>query len=311
MSKGRTRAPESFGYLVKFCKYMRDAIDACSYTEVAVASYVILKFASLGIAEPVQTLLSYFNGMLRALENAASTNSTTVPMLQVLCRWSLYPLQGGYWWHFLPNSSLPNEEYLCMESVHTSLDELARLSVMTLKDINPKSVGERLTILEIYFRFSLDYYLALRKRCNVLYNKRRWLHLVSSLLHIAEEVSSLVPLLERCSGLLQTANELPAWPWEWNSVPDTTLLFLAYDLRTKRRCLFYGLAAFIRDGILAGIENRAPNRCYGHALARICAVSLHSCPLPSQVSALPFLFWAGIALSDNTNCLGSCLSGLH
>jgi len=272
---------------------------------------VILKFASLGVVQPVQTLLSYFNGMLRALENAAATNSNTVPILQVLCRWSLYPLQGGYWWHFMPNSSLPNEEYLCMELVHTSLDELARLSVMPLKDFNPKSVCERLTILETYFRFSVDYYLALQKRRMVLQNERRRHHLVSSLLLIAEEVSDLVPLLERCRGLLQTANELSAWPWEWNSVPETTVPFHSYDLLTKRRCLLYGLTALIRDGILASVENRAPNRCFAHALARICAVSLTSCALPSQVSALPFLFWAGIALSDKTNCLGSNPSGLY
>jgi len=301
--------PDTFPYLAKFYKYMQQAINVSSFSEVVVASYAILCYVSLGSnPEPLKTLLAFFNGMIQGQANITSSDQCILTMMQDLQRWSLLPLQGGYWLQASPTSGVSDEEYSSLWELHKSLQRVERLPRFVDHNFTAKSISERLTTLDVYLRFYLDHYLALRQRQNFAgeINQRRQC-IVDALQQIVVEITYQVPRLAEPRKLLDLTAEFQTWPWTWNSpVIDhgNFISPIALDLTSKRQCLLYGLARVVGDALLVSEGNHISNLSSAITLSRICALALDQSPLPSPISALPYIFWAGLKISKAVDAPG-------
>lgn len=312
---------ESDRFRDKSIQYIKQAIDDNSIAEVFSASYVMLHYAAASEKkQPFANVLTYFDGLTIALADAKKVANDTNEreMIETLWRWSLFPVQGAYWLHASRTSQGFPEEFRLLHKLYSILktSTCAHCPRFPLRTPSPEAINERLGVLEVYFRFILDYYLAIRKRSDPEQQQLR-LEVVQALNGIVAQISELVPQLSQPAKLLFRARDrFLGWPWAWN-VPEGRHGELAlgpvstFDINAKRFSLLFGLAMVINDAILVAEQNSLPDAGCGVFLARLCAISLDQSPLPSPLNVVRHLFWAGLYTTTSNEPIGHPYHSKH
>jgi hypothetical protein len=301
-------------YRTKFCRYMREAIDASSILEVFVASYAMV-MESWYLDEHLQTLITHYKGMSAAYSllsdgvSAAATTNYSASYCNGLMQCSLIMVFDAY---FLRPPFECTEFGQCQE-----LDECIR-TLIDAPATGRNSIS-RLWSLDRYLRFYVDYYLLLKR------------HQASSMetsdvrLRILAILSDIFQLIPFVSGVAEVINaaldpSLP-WPWRGNSLIMDNVLdkILTKDevgsSEAARAAMIYGLAILIAEtvgGSISPLQSLPEfNISPGLLLCRLCAL-VSSFDAQRDTGSplfdlLPRLFWAGVGLTDGVDSAGILL----
>jgi hypothetical protein len=299
--------PDTYEYYGMALRSLGEACQQNSLEEVIVSSYAILNFAVTSEQADdihLQEIIVYFKGLTEALYWLTRRGCAhhIITMMELLWRWSLLPLQGGYWIRILPTYRVSVDEYEAMGKLFDTFQwaPVIHSPQMPISLVPVTEVIGRINLLEVYLRFTLDYYLAARTRMNDHHHLEPIAYRLNLIL---DQIIDLVPRLPESRTLIEQAQEeVDEWPWPllWPAVGNSANesedqlrpIIAAFDMNAKRTALLFGLANVVKNAIRN--DTLFPSSLL---LARICAITLETTPWPCRLNIPRCLFWAGLGVT--------------
>ena len=298
-------------YLAKFYKYMKEAIDASSIVEVAVASYMIVLYAYKG-HECFSTVLVHFKGMchafIRLKQSKYRMGIREVPHMQTLWHGALQTLYLVFWGRPHHTSPLQSEEFKLLGE----LDNVLQFSSAMLSSVDNSQIHSSWRTCEAlgcYLAFYLDHYLALRNRRAANKDIRRIPSITASLHNILRQIIHLVPQIPEAREMLYQASDASSyWNCENDPVQSGSLAYHStlngpdYDFRDKQAAMLFAFAKLIESVFVIDV-NKTLAITSAVFLCRICAMLFYQ---QSEVccSRTRALFWSGLVLTKSSHPVG-------
>jgi hypothetical protein len=301
-------------YLAKFYKYMKEAIDASSLVEVAVASYMIVLYSYRG-HECFSTVLVHFKGMCDAFIRLKQTKSRMgmreVPHMQTLWHGALQTLYLVFWARPHHTAPLQSEEFRLLGE----LDNVLQFSSAMLYPAadsqisNIHSSWRTCEALGCYLAFYLDHYLALRNRRAADTNIRSLPSITASLHNILRQIIQLVPQIPEAREILYQASDASSyWNWDNDPVQSGSLACHSiqngpdYGFRDKQAAMLFAFAKFIESVLLIDLNKTLAIT----SAVFLCRISAMLFDKQSEVccSRSRALFWSGLVLTKSSHPVG-------
>ena len=300
-------------YLEKFYKYVNEAIEASSFTEIVVACYTILLYSYMS-HESFETSLIHFKGLSKVYSNLREVQSASairrLTQLDVLWRGGLQAILRKFW-NRPQSKHLPPGEH----SLLVDLFKVLRCTSYSLfpdsgvHDLSINSSYTRVETLGCYLSIYWDYYLALHMLPSHERDAKLFHCVRNSIYETLHQIIDLIPRLLNARELLcQAREDVRSWR------PDSTILPTDYldhssiqfphqfTFEDERAALLYAYAKLIH--IFVSMPNGNSNRMIPSALllCRLCASALTGhLPFksPFGLQMTRYLFTVGLVLTKS------------
>jgi hypothetical protein len=303
--------PDALMYLGKFYKYANEAISSSSFTEIIVASYMVLlrelecmldqhphkRFESLG------KFVTYFKGMWDTVWEVRFHPSRQPDFpLSLICLQTIVLLHDAYFNAIYHESTLELDELEVLRQVHVAI-ESAFDSVVASSIIQEE--WQTRQALRYCFDIYLDIYLALRTRAEsydlidlppLLASVKRFFgviiqHIIVLVPH--SPVHGEIINLARRDGLRRN--------FQYQLPPGLDTVEVSEVMESV---VLYGLANLIGNGIL--MPQRGGSLSHALFLGRLCALLPGRTSSPSSVfQERRSMFWSGVFVTRATDTAGT------